>query len=264
MQANSGETRDMPVIDMDQLRNYSEMKSKTILQVMPVKGNEERLADLPYQQMEDMAVVCRAMLGGNAEGEMSFLVTNPLMKEYGISREELFADAAGNMDYSIRPIFSVLSELEPGLADETIAPPDDMLFVVTNEQKVYGAGAIADPAFAEKADKLMKGDFFILPSSIHEVLLLRDDGNTDYRALEAMVREINITQVAPEERLSDQVYHFDASEKLLETGKHFSDRQSQKEMGRNSVLKDLAENKKQVENYQPKVGSSAERGGPVL
>ena len=62
MQANSGETRDMPVIDMDQLRNYSEMKSKTILQVMPVKGNEERLADLPYQQMEDMAVVCRAML----------------------------------------------------------------------------------------------------------------------------------------------------------------------------------------------------------
>ena len=235
-----------------------------ILQVMPVKGNEERLADLPHRQMEDMAVVCRAMLGGNADGEMSFLVTNPLMKEYGISKDELFSDAAGNMDYSIRPLFSVLAEIEPGLAEESIAPPDDMLFVVTNQQKVYGAGAIADPGFIEKAEKMMRGDYFILPSSIHEVLLLRDDGNTDYRALEAMVHEINITQVAPEERLSDQVYHYDAAEKILETGKHFSDRQAEKEAGRSSVLKDLEAGKKQAQQYQPKPRSAPERGGPAL
>jgi transcriptional regulator with PAS, ATPase and Fis domain len=66
------------------------------------------------------------MIGGNAEGEMSFLVTDPVMQEYGVSKEELFSNAAGNMEYSIRPLFSVLAELEPDLADETIAPPDDM------------------------------------------------------------------------------------------------------------------------------------------
>ena len=111
----------------------------------------------------------------------------------------------------------------------------------------------------------MRGDYFILPSSIHEVLLLRDDGNMDYRALEAMVREINVTQVAPEERLSDQVYHYDAAEKLLETGKHFSERQAEKDIsGRSSVLKDLEEGKKQVQQYQPKMTASPERGGVVI
>lgn len=265
MTENTRVMNGMPAVDMDQLRSYSEMKEKMILQVMPVKGNEERLIGVPHKQLEDLAVVCRAMIGGNAEGELSFLVTDPVMREYGVSKEELFSNAAGNMDYSIRPLFSVLAELEPDLADETIAPPDDMLFVVTNKQNVYGAGAIADPAFTEKAGKLMQGDYFILPSSIHEVLLLRDDGNMDYRALEAMVREINVTQVAPEERLSDQVYHYDAVAKLLETGKHFSERQAEKEMeGRSSVLKDLADSKKQVEHHHQKAGPISERGGPVL
>ena len=265
MTENTVEMHGMPAVDIDQLRNYSEMKDKMILQVMPVKGNEERLDGVPHQRMEDLAVVCRAMIGGNAEGEMSFLVTDSVMKEYGVTKEELFSNAAGNMDYSIRPLFSVLAELEPALADETIAPPDDMLFVVTNKQNVYGAGAIADPTFTEKAGKLMRGDYFILPSSIHEVLLLRDDGNMDYRALEAMVREINVTQVAPEERLSDQVYHYDAAEKLLETGKHFSERQAEKDIsGRSSVLKDLEEGKKQVQQYQPKMTASPERGGVVI
>ena len=112
---------------------------------------------------------------------------------------------------------------------------------------------------------MMKGDYFILPSSIHEVLLLRDDGNMDYRALEAMVREINATQVAPEERLSDQVYHYDVAERVLETGKHYSERQAEKEMsGRSSVLKDLEEGKKQVQQYQPKMTASPERGGVVI
>ena len=262
MTENTSGTHGMPAVDMDQLRNYSEMKEKMILQVMPVKGNEERIAGLPHQRIEDLAVVCRAMIGSNDEGEMSFLVTNPVMQEYGISKEELFADAAGNMDYSIRPLFSVLAEIEPGLADESMAPPDDTLFVVTNEQKVYGAGAIADPGFSERADQLMKGDYFILPSSIHEVLLLRDDGNMDYRALEAMVKEINVTQVAPEERLSDQVYHYDAAQKILETGKHFAERQAAKDLDvRGSVLKDLEESKKQAQQHQPKLSASHERGG---
>ena len=117
MTENTGVMNGMSAVDMDQLRSYSEMKEKMILQVMPVKGNEERLIGVPHKQLEDLAVVCRAMIGGNAEGELSFLVTDPVMQEYGVSKEELFSNAAGNMDYSIRPLFSVLAELEPDLAD---------------------------------------------------------------------------------------------------------------------------------------------------
>ena len=55
------------------------------------------------------------------------------------------------------------------------------------------------------------------------------------------------------------------AEKLLETGKHFSERQAEKEMeGRSSVLKDLADSKKQVEHHHQKAGPIPERGGPVL
>ena len=59
------------------------------------------------------------------------------------------------------------------------------------------------------------GDFFILPSSIHELLVVPKQDGMELSDLEAMVKEVNATQVAPEEKLSDHVYEYDAKEKEL-------------------------------------------------
>ena len=55
----------------------------------------------------------------------------------------------------------------------------------------------------------------VLPSSIHELLILPDNGSMQLSELEAMVREVNATQVAPEDRLSDKVQYYDRETKLL-------------------------------------------------
>ena len=68
----------------------------------------------------------------------------------------------------------------------------------------------------EQAAEQVGGDFFVLPSSIHEVLMIPDDGKADYRELEAMVQSINETQVAPADRLSDHVYHYDQKDRVFE------------------------------------------------
>lgn len=85
----------------------------------------------------------------------------------------------------------------------------DTMFVLTNDTKVNGAAAILnDDTRQEIADKV--GDFYVLPSSIHETLIIPKDAGMELRDLEQMVQEVNQTQVAPQERLSDHVYEYDA------------------------------------------------------
>ncbi len=261
--------RDMPQISLKDVNEYDQLKEGLIMQVIPIRGNEERLADMPHKQMEDMAVVYRVMMDSpHHGGEMSFLISNSIMQGYGITPEQLYEDASFNMSqnmkYSIRPLFSVLADMNPVFADEPMPEPDNTLFVCTNEMGAYGAGAVAHPEFMEEASKKLQGNFFVLPSSIHEVLLLKDDGHTDYHALQDMVSAINATEVQPKDRLTDNVYHVDAVERVFETAKHFNERQMEKDMGRSSVLKDLADSRKTAHEQPLRPRSAPERGGAVL
>ena len=89
-------------------------------------------------------------------------------------------------------------------------------------------------------------------------------GKHAYRGLETMVREINATQVAPGDRLTDNVYHYGAVERVFETAKHFAERRIEKDMSRGSVLKDLAEGRQKSQEHQPRTRSVPERGGAAL
>ena len=63
---------------------------------------------------------------------------------------------------------------------------------------------------------LFRSNLYIIPSSIHEVILLPDSGKEpDATALKEMIREVNSTQVAPEEILSDNLYYYDATDKRV-------------------------------------------------
>ena len=79
------------------------------------------------------------------------------------------------------------------------------MYVATNEQCSLGAAVMRYPDFREKVRGMIRGDFYILPSSIHEVILVPE-------RMQEMVKEINQTGVAPEEVLSDSVYYFDGEE----------------------------------------------------
>ncbi len=258
-------------ISTEILQDYDFMKGQLMAQIISAKDNAERLEQMPHRQMKDMAVIYRFMVGEDPYGEpMTVAVTNAMLESYGITEAQLHDDAMAamkmNQPYSIRPLGAVLAEMDPFMDQEmgeVMGPPG--LYVATTESKMYGAAVIAQPDFMDNAAGILKGDFYVLPSSLHEVLLLRDDGMTDYRELEGMVRAINEMEVQPADRLTNTVYHYDAGERLFETGKEFEDRMAEKTLwNRESVLADLANQKQKTKEYAPKARSSPQRGGEVL
>ena len=132
------------------------------------------------------------------------------------------------------------------------------MYVATVSDKIHGAGVIAYENFMDQAAERVGGSFFVLPSSLHEVLLVPDNGMMNLQELESMVREVNATQVAPQDKLTDNVYHYDAAEKVFELGEKFVERENAREADshdkteeKSSVLGDLKDKKETVDK-QPK------------
>ena len=84
------------------------------------------------------------------------------------------------------------------------------LYVLTNKSRMFGAACMLYPGVFQQAAREIEGDFFVLPSSVHEVLLLSPGNVFDREGLRRLVREINETQVEPYEVLSNNVYYYDS------------------------------------------------------
>ena len=223
-------SQNMPQLDWKVLGNYEQMKETLMLQMIPVKGNEEKLAEIPHETVEDMAVVYRFDLGSNERGTSSVLVTDTMLKSYGITRERLAADAIDaavkNHPASLRNMNEVLQEMAGDRADDYRSDEPSPLWVATVEGGMNGASVIQYPGFLDRAVETIGGDFYVLPSSIHEVLLVADDGSVALTQLEQMVCNINEAEVAPADRLSNSVFHYDSEAHLFENARSFELREA--------------------------------------
>lgn len=249
--------RESPQVDLESLSDYEQMKSKLSMEVVSAEKNAELLESVPHERMEDMAVVYRFVLDQTDSGNGTILVTNQLLDQYGITKERLRADAMENAPEirpsEIRGMSEVMSELAPGMIPE-VAPEDEQMFVATVPDKIHGAGVIAYPNFMEDAAEKMGGDFFVLPSSIHEVLLVKDNGQMTAKELENMVKEVNATQVEPADQLTDHVYHYDSQNHIFELADKYEERQREAEheaVDKDSVLGDLKEKKQEIAKKDP-------------
>lgn len=154
------------------------------------------------------------------------------------------------------------------LIDEMFGIPDDAeetMYVATVPDKNSGAGVIAYQDFMDQAAERVGGDFFVLPSSINEILLVPDNGDMTADALRDMVKDVNAKEVSPEERLSDNVYHYDSKDHVFELAEKFEARQQEKKTEidekaeeKGSVLKDLKDKQKEAA-AKPPVKDAAEK-----
>ena len=257
---------DRPDFNLEALQDYDQMKEKLSMEVVSAERNADLLEKVPHKNMEDMAVVYRFVLDSDSDGRGSILVTNQLMDNYGITAEQLHADA---LQYApvMRPAViqtmaeTLLEMMGPEAKDMIPVLPDDPLFVATVPDKIQGAGVLAYQDFMEQAAERVGGDFFILPSSIHEILLVRDDGTFDINHLEDMVKQVNETEVAPEDLLTDSVYHYDSKEKIFELAEKYEERTASRK--RESTLDKLQE--KSRDHIAKDIGSRPiARGGEAL
>ena len=135
------------------------------------------------------------------------------MKFWGIRKEELFRDAEENRNREEKPRLVRLDTLIPEF--RTREGKDSPLYVLSYEQRPYGAVWMTDPDVLRLAGASLGSSYFILPSSVHECLLLPDTGEYETVYLNWLVREVNRTQLQPEEVLADHIYRYDRHSDVL-------------------------------------------------
>ena len=167
-------------------------------------------------------VIYYVMLAQDETGVASIPVTFKLMETWEVEVDTLHELALQNLTRLFPTTFvsmsSMLRGLLPAIEDDDssdgLFTPDDMMFILTSVQKLNGAANILDKAMMDRILDKFGSDFYLLPSSIHEWILVSDTGlNPTF--LTSMVREVNAGEVALEERLSSHVYRYTASEGLI-------------------------------------------------
>lgn len=236
-------------MEVSELESYESIRPMLSIQMCDPETNREYLKDKPHTLCGELAALYRIQITADDEGTASVAVTENLMELWGITKEQLHQDAV-QAEKTRNPVClydmedlifgSMVSDKPDNLFDRT--EPLNIgftpLYVLTNQNKTNGAGVLVQDGVLEKVGELMGSNFYVLPSSIHEVLILPDNGNMQLAELENMVREVNATQVAPEDRLSDKVQYYDREAKTL-------GRRQEK-----SVLGQLADNKAQIQQAE--------------
>jgi len=138
------------------------------------------------------------------------------------------------------------------------------LFVATNDVMLHGASVIAYQDFMDQAAKQMDGNFYLLPSSLHEVILISDQEGLTPAELKQMVTDINGSEVHPEDRLTDNAYHYDADERIFEQVSSFEKRMADRATEKSSVLADLGSKQRECAARPPKEKTSPKKSEPEL
>lgn len=215
--------------DVSQVMDYDKAKDYITCKLINAENNEQLLEDKPYTRKDDFAITYHVMIGSGEDGNYSVPIHNGIMEAYGVSIEELHNTALRNMERLSPVQFTSMHEMmeemmlpnimcELGISEEEakeilaqmLPPVEGQMYCLTNKEKLNGASAILNQDIMDKIAEQLGGDFYILPSSVHETLIVPKDAGMDYKELESMVQEVNATQVSAEERLSNHVYEYDS------------------------------------------------------
>ena len=216
------------ILRMEQVRQFqgSEMVSlltdparcrkKLVKRLVGYEKNEVFLERIPHRRFLDMAVTYCIWLEGDEDETATVQVSHELLRQWNMSAQELEEEAAKNMSELLPPVFMPMRNFLEGVLGTAEFPGDALpLYVLTNRVKMYGAVWIAESFIQRMIADQLQEDYYVLPSSIHECIILPASFETDEEALADMVREINATAVLPEEVLTGQVYRYDRIEEKL-------------------------------------------------
>lgn len=194
--------------------HWEKIKQNVRIRLVRFAGNEEYLKDKIYKQVLDMAMIFTVVLEGGNEGEAYMAVTREHLKMWHISMEAVCMTAIENLKKEEFVIEDMYSFLPPEIADGLEKCP---LFVFSSRNRMYGARAMLRKDMLKAFAEEQRSNLFILPSSVHETLLLRDEKGIEAEYLKGMVCTINVNAnvIAKEDVLSDSIYYYDREKNEL-------------------------------------------------
>ncbi len=207
--------------DMTELaKDFDSIKENIQVQVVNRDMNRESLRHCPKKEVEgtDLLAVFSILFYEMGKQCASALVTDAIMEKWGMDVESLYETALNNTvaqaPAQINSMMSLFIDGEKPLAPEEVFREED-LYILSNPQKNNGAATMLYPGLLQSIAEATQSSFYILPSSIHEVLLIKEESGMDARELQSMVTEVNQNEVMPKEILSNQVYFYDGKERKL-------------------------------------------------
>lgn len=207
---------DMPTQKLD----YSGAKDNIVFQLINTEQNKEMLVGMPHREYQDLSVIYRWVVAMDEMGIQSTMIKNELAEQLGFTEEQLFNSAAENTRRLFPPVVKSMNEvmcemfMKDGMPQEIAEmmigsiPEEQMMYVITNDRGLQGAAAMLYEDKLHSLSMKLEDDLYILPSSIHEVLAVPASMGTP-ESLAEMVSEVNMNEVSLNERLSNQVYHYD-------------------------------------------------------
>lgn len=231
--------------------SFEAVKNRIIYRLVNYEKNKEILEAIPHFEFLDLAIIFHCIIKKDCNEIGTIRVTNDWMNEWGITKEELLELAASNtpriFPVRIRPMEAVMEDIirqdvekvlnhysvealpiisekckEDAMEDmisslmKELRKKDTLpIYVLTNTCGMNGAGTLIYKDVIQQFAEEYQSDFYILPSSIHEVLLIPYDMTLEKKALMEMVSDINGSQVPTEDVLSNQVYIYNRNSNTI-------------------------------------------------
>lgn len=170
--------------------------------------NKDILNDIPYIPYHDLAIIFKIAFDVRKDQVATSLIRNDHLIMWGITLKDIAAVAMQNTEQLFPIVFRPMDDIIKQITGEEIEV-NDMMYVLTNQQWLNGAITMLYSNCLKNVGNLLKENFYLIPSSIHEMIVVRESGVEGIEYLNAMIREVNASEVNPEEVLADRAYYYD-------------------------------------------------------
>lgn len=206
-------------MDLDFLWDWERVKDRIVCRLVGAGRNKTRLQKVLHRQFLDMAVIYRYEFESQEDYTASLIVENAFLEKWGISFEQFDETARANTARLSPPAFMSMDRIMADLLGSELLSAElhneempighgGELFVLTNSRRMHGAYWMSEREVLETVREQVGDGFLILPSSVHECMIIPDGAGPSPAEMAGMVRDINRHEVEPEEVLTDSVYRY--------------------------------------------------------
>lgn len=195
--------------------SYDAMKNNIFVSARNIEMNQEILPYIPHEIKDGLAFVYMAHIQSPNEGRGTILLNYSHLNAWGITEETLKEKAWENMRSCYCPELIDMDDLMCSILGRNLFPDEcfpDLWYVLTNQHRHYGAAYAFDEKILEQIGNELGADFFVLPSTVHETILIKNVPELrigyDLSGLSKLVKMMNREAILPEEVLSDEVYQY--------------------------------------------------------
>jgi len=192
--------------------DWEQVKQKICFRLVSSVRNNENLREMPHRLIGDLAITYFMQIeffgGGGA-----IKATNMHMKQWGVTEQDLYEAAMKNTPEIMGVRVETMQDITSRVMAEEV--PETGMLVVSSQDRERGAGVVLYPGFLKEMHRRYGCDIYVIPSSVHEMILVPKFEGMDSEYLKAMIKEVNQCTLLPEDVLSDSLYEYDSENDKL-------------------------------------------------